>query len=130
MDENHLAAAVLFSETKDIEDAKGIMSVIMNRTKRPDRFGATITDVVLAPYQFSGVNSPEFQKAATLKFKNKDEEGIFKQFLSIVSSAKNGTLEDKTDGSDHYVNLKLAKPSWIKKMTKKNKIGEHTYFKE
>lgn len=130
MDVNHLLASVLFSETKDLEDAKGIANVIKNRMSRPERFGATLQDVVYAPAQFSGVNSLEFQKAVNLQFKNKDEENIFKQFLSVASSMTKGTLEDNTNGSDHYVNLKIARPKWSKVYPKTNKIGEHTYFKE
>ncbi len=130
MDEIHLLAATLFSETKDLEDAKGIANVILNRTKRPERFGGSLEEVILAPSQFSGVGSPEFQKAATLKFQNKDEEKIFKQFLSVSSSALRGGLEDNTNGADHYVNLKLARPKWAKVYPKTAKIGSHTYYKE
>lgn len=130
MDSNHLLASVLFSETKDLDDAKGIANVILNRMKRPERFGATLQDVVLAPYQFSGVGTEEFNKAINLKFKDKNEEKIFKQFLSVASSATKGSLEDNTNGSDHYVNLKLARPKWAKVYPKMAKIKEHTYFKE
>jgi spore germination cell wall hydrolase CwlJ-like protein len=130
MDLTHLLAATLFSETKDLDDAKGIANVIINRTKRPARFGATIPEVIYSPHQFSGVGTDEFNKAANMQFKNKDEETIFKQFLSISSSAIRGGLEDNTNGANHYVNLKLSRPSWAKKMTKTAKIGEHTYFSE
>jgi len=130
MDPNHLLASVLFSETKDLEYAKGIANVIGNRLKRPERFGGTLEEVVLAPYQFSGVGTEEFNKAANLKFKNKDEEKIFKQFLSVASSLTKGTLEDNTNGADHYVNLKLARPKWAKVYPKTAKIKDHTYYKE
>jgi spore germination cell wall hydrolase CwlJ-like protein len=130
MDDVHLLASVIFSETKDIEDAKGIANVIMNRLKRPERFGATLPDVVYAPYQFSGVNTDEYKKAINLQFKDKNEEKIFKSFIPIASQAINRTLPDNVGGADHYVNLKLARPSWIKKMEKKTKLGFHTYFKE
>jgi len=130
MDATHLLAAVLFSETKDIEDAKGIANVILNRTKRPERFGGSLEEVVLAPYQFSGVGTPEFNKAANLQFKSKDEESIFKKFLSVSSSALRGGLEDNTNGADNYVNLKIAKPKWAKVYPKTAKIKDHTYYKE
>ena len=130
MDDTHLLAATLFSETKDLEDAKGIANVIKNRMNRPERFGNSMQEVILAPYQFSGVNSPEFQKAANLQFKSKEEENIFKQFLSISSAAIKGTLEDNTGGADHYVNLKLARPKWSKVYPKTTKIDQHTYYKE
>ncbi len=130
MDDVHLLASVLFSETKNLEDAKGIANVIMNRLKRPERFGMTLQDVVYAPAQFSGIGTDEFNKAANLQFKDKNEENIFKGFLPIANQALKGTLPDNVNGSNHYVNLSLSRPSWVKKMEKKTKIGSHTYFKE
>ena len=130
MDAAHLLASTLFSETKDLEDAKGIASVIINRTKRPERFGNNLEEVIYAPYQFSGVGTDEWNKAANLKFKNKDEENIFKQFLAVSSQALRGQLEDNTDGADHYVNLKLARPKWSKVYQQAAKIGKHTYYRE
>ena len=130
MDDVHLLAATLFSETKDLEDAKGVANVILNRTKRPERFGNNIQEVIYAPYQFSGVGTDEFNKAANLKFKDKNEENIFKQFLSVSSAALKGQLEDNTDGADHYVNLKLTRPKWSKVYQKATKIKDHTYYRE
>lgn len=124
-----ILANTLFSETKDIEDAKGIANVIINRTKRPERFGATIQDVVFAPAQFSGVGSNEWTKAATNKF-NEEEEQIYKQMLQVAYQAVKGKLKDNTGGADHYANLKLSKPKFSKVYPKTVQIGEHTYFKE
>ena len=128
--EVQLMATALFSETKDLDDAVGIANVMMNRLKNPQRFGKTLEEVVYAPSQFSGVGTPEWEKAATKKFKNSKEEGIYKQFLSVSSRALKGQLEDTTGGADHYVNLKLANPSWAKAYKSTAKIGQHTYFSE
>ena len=130
MDDVHLLASVIFSETKDLEDAKGVANVIMNRLKRPERFGATLQDVLYAPSQFSGIGTDEFKKAASLQFKDKNEEKIFKSFLPIANQAIKGTLADNVGGADHYVNLKLARPKWAKVYPQTGKIGKHTYFKE
>jgi len=123
-------ASVLFAETKDLDDANAIASVIMNRAKKPDRFGKTVREVIYAPSQFSGVNSPEWNKAYNQKFVNKEEESIYKQMLQISYQALNGKLKDTTGGADHYVNLELAQPSWSKVYKKTIKVGKHTYFKE
>jgi len=130
MNEVMLLANLLFSETKNIDDAKGIANVVINRMKRPERFGNNLQEVVLAPYQFSGVGSREWQKAESRKFSNDDEANIYKQMLAISNSALRGNLEDVTNGADHYVNLKLARPKWARVYSKTNKIGEHTYFSE
>ena len=128
--EVELLATTLFSETKDLDDAKGIASVIMNRTKNPNRFGGSLQEVIYAPHQFSGVGTNEWNKAATRKFKNSQEENIYKQFVSVASRALKGQLEDNTGGADHYVNLKISNPSWAKQYKNTAKIGQHTYFSE
>ncbi len=122
-------ANTLFSETKDLDDAKGIANVIVNRTKRPERFGGTIEEVVYAPYQFSGVGSNEWNKAANNKLTEK-EATIYKQMLSIAHQAVTGKLEDTTGGADHYANLKISNPKFARVYPKTTQIGQHTYFKE
>ena len=124
-----IVAMALFSETKDVEDAKKIASVMVNRTKRPERFGATLQDVVYAPKQFSGVYSNEWHKALNNKL-NEEEAEIYKQFLQIGYQATKGTLPDEANGADHYFNPKLVKPSWSKKMTKTAETKLHSYYKE
>jgi spore germination cell wall hydrolase CwlJ-like protein len=127
--EVEVMANTLFSETKDLEDARGIASVITNRTKRPERFGGTVSDVVYAPSQFSGIYGKEWTKAANKDFTEK-EANIYKQMLQIAYMAVNGKLEDKTGGADHYANLKLSNPKFARVYAKTAKIGQHTYFKE
>jgi len=130
MNEALLLAILLFSETKDLDDAKNIANVVLNRVKRPERFGENIENVIYAPYQFSGVGGNEWNKAERNKFVNKDEEDIFKNFLSVAHQAVTGKLEDDTKGADHYFNPKLANPKWAKKMKKMAENDFHTYYKE
>jgi spore germination cell wall hydrolase CwlJ-like protein len=125
-----LLACVAFAETKDLDDALGVMHVIMNRAKKPQRFGASVEEVIYRPHQFAGVNSKEWEKAYSQKFVNKEEENIYKRYLSLAYQVSQGKTEDPTGGADHYVNLKLAKPNWAKVYKKTGKIGEHTYFAE
>lgn len=127
--EVELLANLLFSETKNIDDAKGVANVVLNRMKRPQRFGGSLEEVVFAPSQFSGVGSNEWEKARSRKFTEK-EAGIYKQFISVAGAALRGQLDDPTGGADHYVNLKEASPSWAKQYKKTGQIGKHTYFSE
>ena len=122
-------ANALFSETKDVEDAKNIANIIVNRTKRPERFGGTIEEVIYQPKQFSGVNTPEWNKAATQKFTEK-ESLIYKQMLQVAYQAVTGKLEDTTSGADHYFNPKIVVPKWAAKMTKTTSNKNHSYYKE
>jgi len=127
--ETQLLANLLFSETKDVDDAKAIASVVVNRMKRPERFGQTLEDVVFAPKQFSGVGGNEWNKIISGKL-TKDEEDIYKHFLAISSGVLKGTIQDDTKGADHYFNPKLAHPSWAKKMKKTYTTDYHNYYKE
>lgn len=123
-------ARMLFSETKDVEDAKNIASVTVNRTKRPERFGYTITDVIYQPNQFSGVYSNEWHKALNQKFASEKEENTYKEMLQIAYQAVTGKLEDTTGGADHYFNPKIVVPKWAAKMTKTVSNKNHSYYKE
>lgn len=122
-------ANALFSETKDLDDAKNIANVIVNRTKRPERFGGTIEEVIYQPKQFSGVNTPEWNKASSQKFTEKEAE-IYKQMLQVAYQAVSGKLEDTTGGADHYFNPKIVVPKWAAKMTKTTSNKNHSYYKE
>ena len=129
MSPEELLATVLFSETKDIQDAIAIANVIMNRLKRPKRFGETLEDVVYAPNQFSGVNSEEWKKVEKGNL-TKEEEIIFNQFKDISKGVIMGNIIDPTGGADHYYNPELADPSWGKIYPETYKTKYHRYLKE
>jgi hypothetical protein len=128
-DLNVLLAKLLFSETKDEDDAKNIISVIANRLKRPERFGQTLEEVIFAPSQFSGVGSTEWQKAETGKLTT-EEANVFKKFIVLSSQFNRGNWTDTTNGADHYANLKKSRPYFSKVYPKTAENKFHTYFKE
>jgi len=129
-----LLANLLFSETKNLKDAHGILNVVNNRLARPKRFGETYQDVIFAEKQFSGVGTNEWNKAVNQQFTEKEAE-IYKEMLALAQRSLTGQLEDITGGADHYANVELLKkrnstPSWVKQYQQTSKIGEHTYFSE
>jgi spore germination cell wall hydrolase CwlJ-like protein len=128
MNEAQAIANALFSETKDVEDAKNIASVIINRTKNPKRWGATPTDVIFQPQQFSGVGGSEWSKAETQNFTEK-EANIYKQFLQIGYQVSSGNFETTTE-ANHYFNPKIVKPKWAEKMKKVGENKYHSYYKD
>lgn len=129
MNPTELLATTMFSETKDPEDAVAIAHTILNRTKRPNRFGGSLEEVIFAPSQFSGVGSKEWNKVVNRQM-NPTEEKIFKDFNRIASMVLSGKSEDPTGGADHYANLEISKPMWAKVYKKTGQFGKHTYFKE
>jgi len=124
-----LLARVLFSETKDIGDALAIAQVIMNRLKRPKRFGDTLEKVIYAPKQFSGVGGKEWKKVESGKLTPEERE-IYENFKSIARETMTGLLPDETGGADHYYNPKKANPSWGKIYPETYKTEYHRYLKE
>lgn len=111
------------------KDALGVANVIKNRTLNPEKFGASILDVLLTPNQFSSLGGPDFEKAQTMKF-SPDEEELYKKAIHIGSCVMRGTVEDPTQGADHYVGAKSTKPPWAKKMKKTFSSASHVFLKE
>jgi N-acetylmuramoyl-L-alanine amidase len=125
-------ANLLFSEASKNpkvadKDATAIAWVVKNRIG--GRWGETLNDVIYAPKQFSGVGTPEWNKAA-LGNMTDDEQNIYKRFMQISYGVLNDTIPDPTGGANHYFNPKLAKPKWAKEMTKTYDSGAQTYYKE
>ena len=82
-------------------------NVVLNRIRK--NFANSITDVCLAPYQFSCWNpkDPNYEK-----LKNLDESStIFKTCLKVAQNLIEGKWPDLTDGCDHY-HAKSIKPYW------------------
>jgi len=129
-----LLAAMLFSEaTKNNmddfkQDATGIAWVAKNRTQRPNRFGETIADVVLAPNQFSGVNGDEWNKFMNNNLDD-NEQGYAKEALRVARQVMGGLVDDPTGGADHYYNPDLASPAWGK-LTDPKKVKDNEYYYE
>jgi spore germination cell wall hydrolase CwlJ-like protein len=133
MTEVMLLAQLMFSEAlkksgKD-EDAISVGHVVLNRMKRPARFGRSLEEVIYAPNQFSGVNSNEWNKVSSGKL-NEEEQEIYKRYLQLASGILRGDIADPTNGADHYYNPKLVNPSWAKDMDKMYSTEGHVYLKE
>jgi spore germination cell wall hydrolase CwlJ-like protein len=130
-----LEAATLFAEgdkssLKNFEtDIRKISSVIGNRTLRPNRFGATRQEVILAPDQFTGVGSDEFMKPIEGRL-TKEEELYFKKCMQVAGMAQRGELKDEANGADHYYNPKISNPAWGKVYPSVDKSSGHKFLKE
>jgi len=134
MNPNQQMAIMLFAEgikRKGIKtfkkDAADIANVMKNRVERG--FGDSITEVLTAPYQFSGLGSSEFKKALTGNLTD-EEEKMFKEALRISKGVMLGTIKDKTGGADHYYNPDVVKkdPSWSKVYSKTKDGVAHRFF--
>ena len=97
--------------------------VVLNRLRK--KFAKSISDVCLAPYQFSCWN---FKDPNYEKLKNIDESSsIFKTCLEISKNLIEGNWPDLTDGCDHY-HAKSIKPYWASHLTPKRVFGNHLFY--
>ncbi len=98
-------------------------NVVLNRFRK--KFANSISDVCLAPYQFSCWNQkdPNYEK-----LKNLDESSsIFKTCLDVSENLIEGKWPDLTDGCDHY-HAKSIKPYWAGQLTPKRVFGNHLFY--
>lgn len=102
--------------------------VILNRTKRPARFGKTVAAVCIKPLQFScwNRNDPNFPKLMQAEITDPDYAKAFAAAALVLS----GERPDPTGGADHYFADYIAKPDWAEAMLETVKIGAHRFFKE
>lgn len=110
-------------------DVASIASVVLNRIAKPERFGATPEQVVFSPNQFSSIGGREWEKTQSGKM-TQQEEKLYKRAAQIVSGVIKGTIQSPAGDADHFVNLKLAKPSWAKVYPKTYDSGNHSFYKE
>jgi len=104
---------------------EGVASVILNRLKKPRRFGGTIEEVCRKPFQFSCWNTddPNF-----VKLKNVDRnDQSFAECLEIAERAVAEQLPDSTLGADHYHTSGVS-PNWSRGKTPCIQIGNHLFF--
>ena len=110
-------------ETKAGREA--IASVILNRLKKPSRFGKSIEEVCLKPAQFSCWNDGDPNLP---KLKKVDEiDPVFAECVAIAENAVQGLLADSVIGADHYHTAGVS-PAWSQGKTPCIIIGNHLFF--
>ena len=102
-----------------------VANVIMNRSKKPERFGDSIEKVCLRPWQFSCWNAKDpMRKVIVSDSLLKDP--VFKVCQEVARGVALENWPDLTHGSDHY-HADYCKPAWAD-LTKINLRLCHHYF--
>lgn len=109
-------------ETKAGREA--IALVILNRLKKPSRFGKSIEEVCLKPAQFSCWNDGD-PNISKLKEVDKSNP-IFAECVAIAENAVQGLLADSVIGADHYHTTGVS-PTWSHGKTPCITIGNHLF---
>ena len=105
------------------ESEKGMRmvgEVTINRvssSKYPD----TICDVVYQGCQFSWTCSKKNKKPR--------EKEAWEKSLEIAKELLDENVASYPHLATHFVNLRVARPSWTRKFDKVKKIGDHTFYR-
>ena len=100
-----------------------VAEVMRNRLKS-GRWGKTIVQVVLAPYQFSGWNTNDSNRIQALLLDDSDPQ--YQECVRAWNTSKAST--NFARGALYYFNPKLAAPSWAKPQNLLVTIGNHQFY--
>lgn len=101
-----------------------VACVIRNRVNDA-RWPNTYHEVILQNKQFSCFNVGSNRLSIML---NPARSKAYEQCKRIAKSVIMNSALDITGGADHYINERIANPSWKQKMVKTCKIGDHTFY--
>lgn len=137
--ENQRAAATLYGEARS-EPVQGIIAVanvIRNRSRQPQRFGASISEVCTAPKQFScwspigGEGNYKRVLALMQDFvggKQITDLGA-RECIGIATLMLGDYLRDNTKGGLHYHTAKMQpRPVWARGETPSAQIASHLFY--
>jgi N-acetylmuramoyl-L-alanine amidase len=134
-------AACLFGEARS-EPVQGIIAVanvIRNRTLKPTRFGATFSDVVTAPKQFScwapDGGERNYQRMLSLMQDfaagTTITDGGARECIGIAHLILGNYLRDNTKGSLHYHTATLTpRPRWARQHVPVVQVGHHSFYSD
>lgn len=108
-----LLARLITSEAggESVEGQLAVAWVVVNRMVDPNRWGDTISEVILAPHQFA----PPADKATVVA-------------MAVATLVLSGHTTDPVDGANHFHNPSVS-PSWADSMTFVRRIGNHLFYR-
>lgn len=119
---------VVWAEARgeSFEGKVAVAEVILERMRDP-RWPDDPEGVILQPWQFSCFNQND--PNASLRPKPTDRKGwyAFQECCEAVAEAVGGS--NLTKGSNHYVNLSVARPLWYSPDKVTATIGAHTFLR-
>jgi spore germination cell wall hydrolase CwlJ-like protein len=106
---------------------EAVASVVLNRLKNPARFGSSIEQVCLKPFQFSCWNADDPNRLPSLNVDAGD--AVFAECLAIAESAAQGLLADSVQGADHY-HAAHVRPPWAQGKMPCRVIGNQMFYND
>lgn len=106
-----------------------VANVVKNRLKHPEKYGRSIMDICLRPYQFScwNVNDPNY---VVLQNINTEHDYIFKVATEVAKGVLESDWPDLTHEANHYHTRTMKKyPAWAQGRKPVRVIGNHLFYK-
>ena len=121
------ATAYMESSNQGAVGIRAVMHVLFNRLQFSPKYGSTIADVCLKPWQFSCWNTadPNRHRIAVLD----DGDSILTDCYAAYDEVSAGS-DDPTLGATHYIADGITPPPWVSEATQTVKIGSHTFYKD
>ncbi|MDE2020188.1 MAG: cell wall hydrolase [Patescibacteria group bacterium] len=127
--DQQIAAATAYMEASNqgADGIRAVMHVLFNRLQFAPKYGSTIADICLRPWQFSCWNTsdPNRRRLATVD----DTDPILSDCIATYDAVVAGS-DDPTFGATHYIADGITPPSWVSQATQTVKIGSHTFYKD
>lgn len=108
-----------------VKSLEAVAWVVKNRASQK-RFGKSVSNVCLQPWQFSCWNSSDPNRSALLGVSFDDK--VFQSCYLAATNVLFGKSEDCTLGADHYHSLHAA-PYWAKNELQTVQIANHIFYK-
>lgn len=119
---------------------QAVINTIMNRSRYASRYAdnsllpfGKINAVILKSKQFSAFNPSDPNEPVLESIAEKFDSVVktnknLKTAYDLAKKAKDGALEDITNGATHY-HTAAIKPSWTKDLTFLGKTGNHLFYR-
>jgi N-acetylmuramoyl-L-alanine amidase len=130
--ERELLGRLIYCEARGESDIgkKAIVYVVINRMYSNNRYGNSISEVILRPQQFCPLN----RENLNFKYmKNPPADNIMMNCRKITDEILKYYMvnDDPTEGATHFHSIYIH-PSWAESvfMKKIKTIGKHIFYKE
>jgi N-acetylmuramoyl-L-alanine amidase len=98
---------------------RAVVWTVINRMKRPDVYGRTLTRVILAPYQYA--------KPVPL---TDNAEAFLRALLASVQVLL-GEVDDDSRGGTHFYRCDMPRPPrWAKRFKRTVRLGQHCFHSD
>jgi len=113
-----LLAMALFGEARGVprDTRQGIGNVIINRALHPGRWGHSLKEVILKPWQFScfNQNDANYRKLRNpLQYESPDVWArCCEDAMAVMERLSQPSLPDSVQGANHYYDTSIPSPNW------------------